>query len=223
MRTSALALFALSGLVLATPQAAASNCVVDEYDHNGSLVKARICDRTLDITYLAPKASLKRIGVRRGTLLIQGTISRIGAVTAQAYVFKSGCRPASYTVSGAIRQTSIWLEGDAPVRNSRCRVSRYRYDELLFTLQSSSVAPPISRPRPQANDWYAIAGAFGDFAGAASRVSQLGGSWAVKNTNDCPNFTPGYWIAAVGPLSQRDAEAWKSTARQYGAYIKSCH
>jgi hypothetical protein len=43
------------------------------------------------------------------------------------------------------------------------------------------------------------------------------------NTNQCPNFRNGYWIATAGPLSKQEAQAYSGGASHFGAYVKTCY
>lgn len=202
--------------LVATTQSQASNCAVDEYDHNGSVMEVQMCDNDLFISYTIPKASLRRIGVRSGTTLFDGTVSDIGTVSGLAYRFSAKCGAITYDVEGAIRPNSILLEGNAPTRNPSCTVTEFRYEELLFTLNGYA-------DKVASKDWYAIAGTFRDRAGAEQRTSALPRQWQVMNTRDCPNFSRGYWLAAAGPMSERDAREAAGSAQRYQAYAKSCH
>jgi hypothetical protein len=198
-------------------QAWASNCAVDEYDHNGSVMEVQMCDDGLFISYAVPKKSLAKIGVRPGTMLFEGTISNIGVVAGTAYRFSAACGDIAYDVTGAIRSSSILLDGQAPVRNKRCQITEYRYDELLFTLMNSG------RGNAAAADWYAVAGAFRDRGSADQQVQRMPRQWVVINSRDCPNFTRGYWVVVTGPMTERDAQRAAQDARRYQAYAKQCN
>jgi len=203
-------------LFLTGGNAHASNCSVDEYDHNGSIMEVQMCDNEWYISYSRPKASLRKLGVRAGTTLFEGTVSRIGAVFGKARRFSAACGEISSDVEGAVRPNSILLEGQAPSRNKRCRITEYRYDELLFSLQDygDNVA---------AADWYAVAGAFSNRNNADQRVREFPREWVVMNTRECPNFTPGYWVVVTGPMSEPDARRAASGAQRYQAYAKTCN
>jgi hypothetical protein len=82
-------------------------------------------------------------------------------------------------------------------------------------------APPAAAP----GGWFAIAASSTSQGAAQQRVNQLGSGWFVMSSNDCPNFTRGYWVAVSGPFSHSDALARVGNARQsgvYDAYAKSC-
>jgi len=210
------------GFWLMSSPSFASNCAVDDYDHNNSLMEVQLCDRTLDIAYKKPRKGMRDAGVRSGDVLFSGKVSRIGVVTGNAKLFSAKCGEISYRVTGAIRSTSILLEGKAPVRNSACRVTRYRNDELLFKLKVGA-----QRPSPAADNWFVITGSFKNRRDADAKVRQhnKGGynDWFVKNTRDCPNFTNGYWISTIGPLSKADAQEWLDWTNQSDAYLKTCN
>jgi hypothetical protein len=200
----------------------ARNCPVDYYDHNNSLMEVQVCHGTLDISYKQPRQGIKDAGVKVDDVLFEGKVSRNGLVTGLARLFSAKCGQITYNVTGKIGRTSIRLEGEAPVRNASCRVTKYRNDKLLFTLKTQA-----QRPTLKGNDWYVLTGAFKNKADADAKVRQLnaGGynDWFVKNTRDCPNFTKGYWISTIGPLSKNKANEWRAWTKQKDAYIKTCN
>lgn len=271
---AAAALLAVSG---PTMPAQASNCAVDEFDHNGSTMEAQVCDGgNLSISYIRPRSGLRNLGVGDGTLLFDGFEQGGGRISGQARLFSRRCGVITYTVSGSKNSAgTIVLSGSAPVRNNNCQVARYRTDRLVFTLlggapqTSTNVAPscpagfvlsggqcvrqatsaptptcpagfvysrgqcvrtggPAPSPRPHTpnagvGDWYAIAGSFRSRLQAQQRKDALGFGWIVMNTNQCPNFTNGFWIAAAGPYSKQDAQAYSGGAGHFRAYVKTCH
>lgn len=91
------------------------------YFHNGSEVL--IDERAGVIRYDVPKASI-RAAVSKGTVLFRGTFAASGAVTSTAYVFKAGCEPAPYAVSGHSKGSTITLKCNAPRRDANsCAVT----------------------------------------------------------------------------------------------------
>ncbi|MEL6920029.1 MAG: hypothetical protein AAFO77_03255, partial [Pseudomonadota bacterium] len=70
-------------------------------DHNGSLMELRVNNGQARIVYVRPKASIARVGVTPGTVLFSGVQSG-GNYSGQARVFRSGCAPALYNVSGTV-------------------------------------------------------------------------------------------------------------------------
>lgn len=211
------------GLVLtfwATVHSAqASNCAMDDYDHNGSLMTVESCEGDVWISYSKPKASLQKIGVTPGTLLFEGTFGADNILRGQARLFSAKCGQIIYDVAGNWEGNYISLAGVAPVRNSSCNIAKYRNDNLLFSLIEYS-APSLS------GDWYAIVGAYKSQGAAQKRANQVNGSrndWFALNTNNCPNFTNGYWIATIGPTSKENAIAWKDWTGLSDAYVKTCN
>jgi hypothetical protein len=128
----ALAVVAASALVAAPqPAMAADSC----YDHNGSLMRYRVAGNGFRVTYERPRSVLQRAGVRRGTLLVNGTF-RGHQVTATARRFSRYCpgSPLEYTVTGWFEgpNPDFALEGSRPVFE-RCRpTGRTAYDVLRF-------------------------------------------------------------------------------------------
>jgi hypothetical protein len=92
---------------------------VEILDHNGSIVELRRSRvGTIEIRYREPRASLM---VEPGTLLFRGA-EHNGRVDGEAFVFKSGCKPAAYNVSGRRENGGLLLEGIAPHRGKGCSV-----------------------------------------------------------------------------------------------------
>lgn len=95
------------------------------FDHSGSEV-AIDQDRGV-IVYINPKPSLRGV-VRPGQVLFRGTIpANGGTAKGTAFVFRKGCRPAAYSVTGAFSQDAdrptLLLTGDAPRRaKSGCEI-----------------------------------------------------------------------------------------------------
>lgn len=89
------------------------------FDHNGSVVElTRSRSGTVEISYRVPKRSL---AIPRGTLLFRGS-EHNGVLSGDAFVFKDGCSPAPYAVSGKRAGIYLFLEGTAPRRGAGCAV-----------------------------------------------------------------------------------------------------
>ncbi len=240
------ALTAIFALMSFAPQAHASACSMDQYMHNGSIMDIQVCDGgQITISYSKPRQGMLNQGARPGSLLFDGVEGPGGSINGQSRLFSARCGVVAYAASGSRQGTSIILNGTAPVRGSGCRVARYRQDNLVFTQLSSgpqvvpAQGPPGfflsggqcvrggsggSVPVPAVGDWYAIAGSFRSQGQAQTRLGQLGGGgWYMMNTAQCPNFRNGYWIAAAGPFSKGQAQAYASAAGAFGAYIKTCN
>jgi hypothetical protein len=207
------------GIGLGLQPAAASDCARDLYDHNGSLMEIEFCDGgSVVIEYVEPRPGIAKVGVKSGTLLFKGSQAGGGKVSGEATIFDAKCGPMAYPVAGEAEGDALILKGAAPIRGSDCKVKRYREDELVFAWKGAEVQEPPSAAL--AGDWYAIAAATRDRGEAQKKANGLGAGWFVMNTDRCPNFTKGYWIATAGPVAKRAAE---DRAKAAGGYIKSCH
>ena len=95
------------------------------WSHNGSTVLWQSSGQQRIVTYYNPRPGLP---VRAGTVLFEG-MRQGNTMFGTAYVFRSGCAPAPYEVSGEIdpaNQTLVVLYGAAPIRErGGCRVIRY--------------------------------------------------------------------------------------------------
>lgn len=253
MKKLILALVTIGFAIMTAFPASASNCARDQYMHNGSRMDFEVCDGgRITISYAQPRPGMFKQGARPGTLLFDGSEGPGGVITGQSRLFSARCGVVPYAVSGSRQGNTIILNGTAPIRGRNCQVVRYRQDNLVFTLLGS-VAPgpnpqpqcppgfylangqciragagpapvPVPQPGPGAGDWYAIAGSFRTPGQAQTRIGQLGGgAWYMMNTAQCPNFRNGYWIATAGPFSKGQAQSFAGAARQFGAYVKTCH
>ena len=89
------------GLTLSASPTVASNCAIDQYDHNGSLMEMQVCDGGgMSISYLRPRQGLVAVGVLSGTLLFDGVEHAGGAISGQARRFSKTCGPITYPVTG---------------------------------------------------------------------------------------------------------------------------
>lgn len=111
----------LTAIAVAATIAQASAAGLDGslWTHNGSTV---LVDETRGrIVYDEPKAAITGT-VRSGTLLFEGRFSG-RRINGTAYVFKKGCEPAAYPVSGVMESnpnglgSRIVLTGPAPKRD----------------------------------------------------------------------------------------------------------
>ncbi len=112
----------LSALALAAAASPASAAGQDGslWSHNGSTMALH--ESTGRIVYDEPKASIAGT-IRQGTVLFEGRFTG-RRIAGTAYVFKKGCEPAPYPVSGAMEDnprgfgSRIVLTGAAPRRDS---------------------------------------------------------------------------------------------------------
>ncbi|NBJ13682.1 hypothetical protein [Microvirga arsenatis] len=99
------------------------------YIHNGSEVGVNFSKGY--IKYWTPKASIAGT-ISADTILFQGTFTNVpklelrGTVAGTAYVFKRGCEPAPYRVTGTYSNGRIILRGASPQRaKNSCEISGY--------------------------------------------------------------------------------------------------
>src|SRR5262245_12101598 len=113
------------------------------WTHNGSTVYLAAQGASREFHYEQPRHGLTNEGARKGTLLFKG-LAREGNYEGTAYIFKRGCRPAPYHVSGPILDDSrrVLMRGNAPRLNDRCQIIGHIADSLEFTL---AAAPSTGR------------------------------------------------------------------------------
>ena len=105
--------------------------------HNGSTIEMSTdANNNVVMRYSSVRAGLP---VREGTVLFKGTVDANGWVNGTAYVFKRGCPPASYDVSGEKTNSRILLRGEAPIfETNSCDIASYdpssRNSRLEFTI-----------------------------------------------------------------------------------------
>ncbi|ODA66468.1 hypothetical protein A7A08_02591 [Methyloligella halotolerans] len=221
MRIVSLGAIALWGWAVSGAAAYGSDCARDLYDHNGSTMEIEFCDGgSVVIEYVEPRPGLKSAGVRSGTVLFRGSQAGDGKVSGEATIFDKTCGPLAYPVAGEAEGDVLVLKGAAPIRGQNCKVARYREDQLAFAWKGAEVQEPPAAPGSGSGDWYAIAAASADRSEAQDMANRLGAGWFVMQTDRCPNFTKGLWIATAGPFAKRAAEDY---ARPASGYIKSCH
>lgn len=108
---AALALIALAGIAIAQETGG-------RFDHNGSIVEVNWNgEHDFSINYIRPKPG---IGVEYNTILVDGWIGVDDQINATARVFKSGCNPATYEVTGTFDNNYFELSGLAPARWNGC-------------------------------------------------------------------------------------------------------
>ncbi|TFF25574.1 hypothetical protein E3C22_09530 [Jiella endophytica] len=119
------------------------------WNHNGSrmeLRQERLQSGTTHVTisYSQPKDTLIRLGFESGRLLFEG-YSDSGVLSGRAHVFRRGCDPIAYGVTGSFdpKGSSFRLTGAAPDQSGdRCHPSGMTFDSsaanLLFDQQGIS-------------------------------------------------------------------------------------
>jgi hypothetical protein len=116
----------------ATPPAAGE----PHWLHNGSMMRLEASGKGRRFYYLVPRAGIRDVGVRAGTLLFEG--NREGNIYAgTAYIFAARCKPRPYAVQGAVidGDRRIVMTGKAPRIGADCSIDGYRDDTLEFTYQ----------------------------------------------------------------------------------------
>ena len=205
-------------------------------NHNGSRMVVSNTNGKILIEYERPKSSMRRQGVRNGTTLFEGHIhgNRLSGV---ARVFRRGCSPAEYNVSGRWNMNSgqISLHGAAPRRvRGGCRVVGYRNSgsnaHLYFNItDGGDVDHGVQGgARPAACGWYIVLTCHGNRHAARRSLNDLGGEGVggqagakVINTNNFSGFNSGYYCVADGPYSSQGGAAsiaWNEAVP--GAYVK---
>lgn len=118
---------ALAMLMFGVATTAQAQDVIGRYDHNGSLMIAYGSEEGDGIT-IAYQVAKPSLGIASGAWLFKGGVSANGHFSGWARVFKSGCNPGEYEVSGYYDGDDIVLEGNAPVWNG-CSVVGFKWSE----------------------------------------------------------------------------------------------
>ncbi len=120
--------------------------------HNGSLVSVlSLPNGGMQIQYVQPRVGMLEVGVRPGTILVQGRWGGPppGIMTGTAFVFSGICPPTPYRVEGSIAPDgSLVLTGPAPVVDpSSCGVLGLVPPEnsvLVFQQLGAPPPPPMA-------------------------------------------------------------------------------
>ena len=223
--------------ILAWSGLSANIASAEEYTgwHNGSKMNVSIDDGDVVITYVRPKKSLRKHGVRSGTVLFEGTMSGNRRIRGDARVFRRGCDPATYYVSGKFKRgrSSFTLRGEAPRRVSGgCRVVDYTNNSSNARLGFNDLVDPDDDYEDEDEDdhasgggnvcgWYAIYSC-SKSRSSANRSKNNAGYGKVVHTNTVPNFRRGYYCVVNGPTNKSQARQWRNNAKVdfSSAYIK---
>lgn len=117
--------------------AAASKCTTGNYTHDSSLVEAKSCKGKLTIKYAQPRQELVQRGARKGSMMFTGTEQAGGAISGHALTFDSRCKSVAFAVTGSRQGGSIILQGNVPVREGSCQISRHEAYKMVFSPQAS--------------------------------------------------------------------------------------
>ena len=105
------------------------------WNHNGSEMKLIASGKQRRFVYEIPKAGLASAGIKPGTTVFKG--ARDGnEYSGTAYIFKKGCDPQGYPVSGSVSndERTVTMTGQRPHVGNGCSVDRYSDDTLVFEL-----------------------------------------------------------------------------------------
>ena len=115
-----------------TAPAAADSC----WDHNGSVMRLKASGAKRWIYYERPRQTLRRAGVRPGTLLFNGE-KRGEWYAGMARVFSKHCpgAPLEYWVEGPVRSDplQVVISGTRDVHDRCMPTGRKKTDTLVFT------------------------------------------------------------------------------------------
>lgn len=105
------------------------------WSHNGSVMKLAATGASRHFYYEQPTLGILKQGVKRGTLLFDGTRSG-STYSGTARIFSRQCGTFRYKVAGTVGedQKSLTLFGKAPRLTKSCIVAGYRDDILYFNL-----------------------------------------------------------------------------------------
>lgn len=103
--------------------ASADDLFSGNYWHNGAKVRLIVKGSAVEIRFAEKPDGL---AAERDTLLFNGTI-RDGVLSGLARLFSKKCGSIAYTVSGpyTVSQPLFTLHGEAPIRDSNCKVTGY--------------------------------------------------------------------------------------------------
>lgn len=138
------------GLAIPLPAIAAGNCAVEKYSQEGSLVDVQACRGKLTIKYTQPRQELIKRGVSNNSMMFSGSTQPGGAISGHALAFDTGCAAVAFAVTGSRRGSSIILQGQIPVRDNTCQISRFQaYNTVISPAVQNAAANPGAGNRPQ--------------------------------------------------------------------------
>jgi hypothetical protein len=105
------------------------------WSHNGSDMKLIANGNKRRFVYEKPRPGLGFAGIKRGDVVFDGARSGMN-YSGTAYIFKKGCDPQGYPVSGNVGsdEQSVTMTGKRPKIGDGCRVTKYEDDTLVFEL-----------------------------------------------------------------------------------------
>ena len=121
------------------------------WQHNGSIVSLEASGTARKFSYETPRPGLN---VSPGALLFDG-VKNGDTYSGTAFEFSRSCPPAGYQVSGSVssNQQVVTMTGDAPVRDTACKIVGSKPSDLVFTYVRTapfaSADDVKSKPRDQ--------------------------------------------------------------------------
>lgn len=107
------------------------------WDHNGSLMRLEASGSSRTFVYEIPRAGLREVGVRPGTVLFEGRkVGDLYEGTARVFLAVCGGREHHYRVAGPVGadQLTVVMSGTREAHEAGCRpTGRFVTDELRFT------------------------------------------------------------------------------------------
>ena len=103
------------------------------WTHNRSRMYMTEDGTRRQIYYEDPRAGLKEVGVKQGTLLFDGVVDGT-TLSGTAYVFAKNCDPLSFAVKGKLTRDGkrMTLTGKAPRVGTQCRIAGDHNEKLVF-------------------------------------------------------------------------------------------
>lgn len=121
--------------VMPDPQSLGGTAV-SLWDHNGSTMVLKADGAARVFAYETPRASLRRAGVREGTVLFDGR--RVGSrYEGTARVFSATCGTLTFPVAGEVGpdERTVTVTGEITTRGPDCSAIGTRTETLVFTLK----------------------------------------------------------------------------------------
>jgi hypothetical protein len=199
---------------LVPPSEAGSVSPVQEYDHNGSRMVVDFDKGT--IRYAKPKASLAgtvlpKTVLFEGTFTSESSIDDKASVKGTAFIFKKGCDPAPYPVTGFFDGAAISLSGVAPIRaKNSCAIvgtsSKSPHSHLTFypigegDIIEDRKIPGFTMPGSEIQMWSA---GVNEVRGAIDHTANVlffreGTRWRVEADCQVTNTGTGRWTTTKG-------------------------
>jgi hypothetical protein len=108
------------------------------WTHNSSVMQLHNENERFAFVYESPRSGLDNLGIRSGTLLIEGERTGTATFAGQATTFSPRqCGPAAFAVAGEANSdgSRVTLRGQKPNRDGNCQVTGYSGETLVFELR----------------------------------------------------------------------------------------